>query len=553
MKFNYRYLGSSSVSSSSNSTSMSFAPDTLRSPTHFIGNVNRHIPFREAISALNSVVVSDLRFQPKDRDEYFAWLKEQEETMLAEFMSQASELKTRTDEIRAELDGLRRVRAKLMKPFYAAQNKYFKYLWHYDKDAWFVLDPVITVHPDQVFFECFSQDESTYGCLRCNHDTFERIGDFACGTTNIDYSAGLYNEFQKIRDYKTTQFKIDPDGFEVETGDDDRFVEQKIDLPDSWVRGFLQVSSAMTLPTTSFSLHPMEVHNLLFILKRRKERVGPRSIRFQLTPGKPIVAVFEPWNQELVCHSSVYTGSEAQEIRVWGRRRLLMLERLLPITHSFSVHLLGSGMPSFFVAHMPDMSFTLGLSGWTANDWSRAGNFDLMAPRAEVDMATKERVYAALEKVWFATAEDLGRELSLAPDLVRGALSLYTQAGRVVYDLDKDVYRLRELSREPLPMETLRFSNPREAKANRFVSANLVKVNEVGEKDGRLVVRGTVMDDAKEYSPTLVIDSDQRLWHAECSCDYYYRNKLYKGPCEHILAVRAMHAKQAPEAKADVA
>lgn len=553
MRFDYRYLGNSAVSGDSRSTELSFAPDTLRDPTYFMANLNRHIPFREAISALNAVVVSDLRYQPKDRDEYFAWLKVQEESMLAEFMSQSDDLKNRTSQIRTELDGLRRDSAKLMGPFFKAQNRYFKYLYQYDMDAWMVLDPVITVHPDQVFFECFSQDESTYGCLRCNHDTFERIGDFACGTTNVDYSAGLYNEFQKIRDYKTTQFKIDPGGFEVETQDDDRFIEQKIDLPESWVRGFLQVSSAMTLPMTSFSLHPMEVHNLLFVLRRRKERVGPRSIRFELTPGKPVVAVFEPWNQKLVCSSSIYTGSEHQEIRVWGRRRLLTLERLLPIAHSFSVHLLGSGMPSFFVAHMPDMSFTLGLSGWTANDWSRAGNFDLMAPRADVDTPSKERVYKALEKVWFATAEDLGRELNLAPDIVRGALSLYTQAGRVVFDLANDVYRLRELSREPLPMKTLRFSNPREAKANRLVSAGLVEVLEVGERDGQLVIRGSVTDDAREHAPMLVIDADQRLWNAECSCDHHFRNKLYKGPCEHILAVRGLQAKQAREAQANVA
>jgi hypothetical protein len=48
------------------------------------------------------------------------------------------------------------------------------------------------------------------------------------------------------------------------------------------------------------------------------------------------------------------------------------------------------------------MNFTLGLSGWTANDWSQAGNFDLMAPRAEVDEFTKRRVFDGLKKRWFA-------------------------------------------------------------------------------------------------------------------------------------------------------
>jgi len=41
-------------------------------------------------------------------------------------------------------------------------------------------------------------------------------------------------------------------------------------------------------------------------------------------------------------------------------------------------------MPSFYLADLGDMTFTLGLSGWTTNDWSSAGNFDLLAPRAAV-------------------------------------------------------------------------------------------------------------------------------------------------------------------------
>ena len=65
------------------------------------------------------------------------------------------------------------------------------------RDAWIVLDPVITVHPDEIFFECFSQDDRLTGAVR-DHDTFKRIGDISYGTTNIDYSHALYDEFQRF-------------------------------------------------------------------------------------------------------------------------------------------------------------------------------------------------------------------------------------------------------------------------------------------------------------------------------------------------------------------
>ena len=124
--------------------------------------------------------------------------------------------------------------------------------------------------------------------LSCSHNVFKNIDELSYGTTNIDYSEGLYQEFQKIRDYRNTQFKIDPSGFEVKTELSDQFIEQKINLPDSWVRGFLQVNSALTLPMSTVELHPMDIHNLCFLLRRRKERVGPRSLRIRLKPDQPV-------------------------------------------------------------------------------------------------------------------------------------------------------------------------------------------------------------------------------------------------------------------------
>src|SRR5262249_39786163 len=158
-----------------------------------------------------------------------------------------------------------------------------------------------------------------------------------------------------------------------------------------------------------------------------------------------------PWNYEVVCPRSVYEGSEKTEVRVWGRRRIHILERLIPVARQFKVYLLGKGMPSFYLADLGDMTFTLGLSGWTTNDWSSAGNFDVLARRARGDDQTKQRVFAALKETWFEAPDSLARRLGLERSVVLGALSAYTQAGRAIWDLNKNVYRVRELSREPLP------------------------------------------------------------------------------------------------------
>jgi len=518
---------------------MSFAPDTKREPTYFVAELRQKIEFREAISALHNVVVSDLRFKPKDKTAYKEWAAQREQIDWQEVAGRKAEIEARIKPLQSELSELYKKRSSRWSPFYAARQEYFKYIYRKNRDLWFVLDPVITVHPDEVFFECFSEDESSYGRLGANYEVFENVREFECGTTNIDYSAALYNEFQKIRTYKTTKFEIDPSGFEVQTTNEADFKEVKIDLPDSWVRGFLQVSSAMSLPTVKFDLHPLDIHNICFVLRRRTERESPRSMRYILKPNEPVKIIFEPWNVEITCARSIYQGNESADIRVWGRRRILILERLIPIAKKFTVHLLGTGMPSFYVADLGDLNFTLGLSGWTANDWSKAGNFDLLAPRADVDNYTKQQIFNGLRENWAEEPEKLAKRLNISKDLVLGALGSYTQAGRAIFDLNKGVYRVRELTREPLPMDKLRFANEREESATRFLIAKAVKITQKELKqNGVLELGGTIKDRDKNISVSLTIDSDQRITNANCSCNYFLMNKLFKGPCEHILALR---------------
>lgn len=539
MEFNYSYQSDSTVRNNGKETDVSFSPDASRQPTFFSGSLAKAIPFREAISALHDVVVSDLRWHPKDRTEYLAWREQQDEIDWVAVAQQQKETAEKLEEARLELDTMRRSSAQRMQPYYTAQREYFNYLYKKNYDWWVVLDPVITVHPDEVFFECFSQDESSYGRLSVDYNVFKDVGEFACGTTNVDYSAALYDEFQKIRSYKETKLEVDPSGFEVETSGENAYKEVKIDLPDSWVRGFLQVSSAMAMPMVTFDLHPMDLHNICFVLRRRKEILGPRSIRYILTPGKPVKVVFDPWGIELECPRSKYEGDKSHEIRVWGRRRIHILERLIPIAKKFRVHLLGYGMPSFYLADLGDMTFTLGLSGWTSNDWSSSGNFDLLAPRMEVDLNTQQKVFSGLKENWYETADSLSKRLGLDRATVLGSLSAYTQAGRAIYDLNKSVYRVRELTQDPLPMDRLRFTSEREKTADTIVAGKHVKITSKEEgADKSVSVIGQVDHGDKKYDVTIQIDSDAKLKQGTCTCNFYQQNKLRKGPCEHLLALR---------------
>ena len=104
MRFNYSYQKDSLVNSDASQTSMSFAPDTTRSPTFFRGELRQSVAFREAISALHDVVISDLRWQPKDKMDYKEWAANQELIDWASVAAQQKGTAERLEQARKELE-----------------------------------------------------------------------------------------------------------------------------------------------------------------------------------------------------------------------------------------------------------------------------------------------------------------------------------------------------------------------------------------------------------------------------------------------------------------
>ena len=223
-----------------------------------MGEVGDHLPFREAISALHHAS-SPTCLPTKGPHRLFHWLKGHEQQLLTEALSQQTSIKSAPRFLRNEVSKISKPMSKTMTRS-TGRGKNIS-IGSIRRAAMPGSCSILSYRaPGQDFFECFSRDELACGRLSCDHDTFKRIGDISYGTTNIDYSHALYDESQKIRSYRTTSLAIDPKGFDVQTTGEEVYREEKIDLPDSWVRGFLQVSSAMALPAHVVELHPMDMH-----------------------------------------------------------------------------------------------------------------------------------------------------------------------------------------------------------------------------------------------------------------------------------------------------
>jgi predicted nucleic acid-binding Zn finger protein len=146
-----------------------------------------------------------------------------------------------------------------------------------------------------------------------------------------------------------------------------------------------------------------------------------------------------------------------------------------------------------------------------------------------------QSVYLELRKHWFSNETDLAKTMGLETAVITKSLETFTQAGKVIYDLKHKVYRVRELKREGIDLEDLRFSSETDKAAYVLMEQNAVANLKVSEQNGDIFLKSRV---SEYYKTTVRIDKDLKIIAATCTCSYYNKNKMTKGPCEHILATR---------------
>jgi len=531
-----RYAGASQVIAEGGKTTLAIVGEEQRGGVRGTGRVKAPLALREALSALHDVVQSDFRYVPKDRSAYLAYMR-----------------------LRKQAAGMNA---------WEAQRAYVDWIQRNDPLAFAVLDPIVTVHPDELFFEVFSKDEGSYAKLGVDWsalDADDDQGARAYGTTNIDFSQALFDGVQRMRSYRETRIAVGAEAVSLGTAGTPEVVEKKIQVPDTWLRGFLQVQSAGTLPRTVFRLAAVDLYNVLRHLRMNADagraaetaaaagaskgapvRKG-RGVRVELIPGEPPRLVLEPWETVITSTAGAYGGRAPEVVRIWGRRRLMLLKRLLPFIDHIDVHLLGSGLPSFYVLTMGPLTFTLGLSGFTSSNWAQAVSFDLLLPRRS-SSAALDKVIAHLEKRWSASAEQIAKDLKLSSSEVLEALQVGCQQGRLMFDVARGVYRYRPLTAAPLDPARFEFRNDRERRAHDLCAekgaVRVVTENRIWGVGVELVGRVAVAADKREYRPELVIEDDGRVKKADCTCAFFRKHQLKEGPCEHLIALRLTEARE---------
>lgn len=439
----------------------------------------------------------------------------------------------------------------------------------WSRDNWtgegdvFSLDPVVTVHPDRIFFEAFTGDQSAYAALLLDPALFETEGEVRTGTTNVDFTAWLWGALGELRSSRDTWLRIDPGGFAVETKNAGGRFEPKVDVPDSWVRGFLQVQAGMAFPGTRVSVRPVDLLAAIRFLNFTKAKVSPRALRYEFFPGQDARLVLEPWEHTVPLRGATHGYTEPRIIRTWGRRRLKLIEPLLPFADRVDIYLKGRGLPSFYAVKLPGMTFLLGLSGWSGKTWTGAGSFDLLGGSTPPSAALVDSVARALAERYTATEKDLAEQFAQPPAKIHAALTRLCRLGRAMFDVESRAFRHRELFADPIDEARLYPPDPRSEEAAAFLAKDEVKIELCEPQETRKVrqlktpdgpvtrtivyrdwrVTGRVADvDPVE----IVIDDQGRVIFGKCPCAFFQENLLGSGPCAHMIALhRASEPKRA--------
>ena len=545
MNLTLAYRGRSAIVSGRAGLAVSLAPNLRRDRVGFDGTLRHPVRFREAIGALHDVVVSDLRFMPRDKSAYEAYAAEQKKAARPSSARPWSSRRGRRSSKRCRNSPTPSPKASIAASGRCARStgtpaqKYANHLSKHDPELWRLLmpcDPVITVAPDVLFFECFSADESSYGCLTVDRDAFAAERDVALGTTNVDYSWTLYEHFQKLRSYRETRFPIDPAGFEVQTGRGDGLPRGE-DRPAAALAARVHADAGGDEPAEPPGAgQPRGPVQRPGLPEAAPGGAEPAGGPLRAEPGRPVAIVLEPWERRIVLHGTPYDGPRSETIRTWGRDRLRVLARLLPLLDGAEVYLLGTGLPSFWSIRMGEMRLLLGLSGWTANDWTGAvrARPDRPPGRAErgPPRATSPRPSGAKPAQTF---EEVRARTGAAAPFVAAGLNRLASLGQLIHDLHAGLYRWRQIMPVALSLDQIGPETPETVAARTLVAERKVHLTRDDRRpDGLRILEGNV----PERPVSLLLDADGRMLRGKCTCSHHFSGGLRKGPCRHLQALR---------------
>jgi hypothetical protein len=361
-------------------------------------------------------------------------------------------------------------------------------------------DPVVTSNGDRLRFESFSACCGVHARLDVLPGALDGPA-LATGTTNVDFNPPMRQALAGIGGLDPLHLSV---GEEVTvTTLDESVTEQRVPLPERWLKGFAEVQVAGSAMRPVLDVPVIEARRFIGSLPRA---TGARTAPVWAVPaGRGLRLTGRP-GRDAVCLA--------------GPERLRVLEPLLRFATRLRAYApTGSGTTaSAWELQLYDARLTVTLSPEVSRGFSGEGGVlrDLADPRSADDALLVSALLAFEPRIDVA---DLARQAGLEEERVLRALTRLGAAGRVGFDNAEEAWFHRELPYDPGALEAM---HPRLRDALDLVAAGAVEVSE----DAATVRSGDV-----QY----VLRRTSDGWR--CSCPWFGKHRDSRGPCKHVLAV----------------
>lgn len=364
-------------------------------------------------------------------------------------------------------------------------------------------DPIVTSGDGVLRFEGFSTCRSLAVRVDLLPDGMETLHQ-SHGTTNVDFNQPMRSALTRINDRDAMSLAIDENAFVLVHGEES-LLERKVDLPLSWLKGLASIPTISSQCETVAELAGPAIAVLFRDLPRTGNgrefhwlHPSPRGIRIGRTPAD-------------------------EAVRLTGAKRLLVLQPLIQAARKLTVATNAARDLTLWTLHFDHSRLTLALSPEVWRGFSGEG-----AALDDLSRGLTPEIAEALFCDGPSTfdAEAAAIELGVSLPEIRTALAHLASQGQLGYDhIDAVWYRRKIPGNEAL----IRQTNPRLAQAEAFLAENAVVI----ESRLRETVRGRVGAD-----PSAAHHVETGSHGSRCTCFWFGRFGLSRGPCSHILALR---------------
>ncbi|MBN9644864.1 SWIM zinc finger family protein [Corynebacterium mendelii] len=382
-------------------------------------------------------------------------------------------------------------------------------------------DPVVTATDKGLVFESFSACCGVYARMDIDHDSLD-TAYIARGVTNIDAGPDLRAALVSVTPGEPLHLSVGSGHLEVTTLGD-RVREEKVSLPDRWLKGFAETQVLASTVTKKITL---DKAGLVRFIGGLPKNTATKSVVWATPVGRGV---------------RLGSASTQGSVCLAGPERLRVIQPLIRFAHTLEAYspkntAKGDATCSFWVLHVPGGRITIGLSPEKSRGFSGEGQLlDALSSDTVGDDADKVSSVLAFDPV--IDIDWLAGQTGLDHKRVAAALGVLASSGQVGFDVARGCYFHRPL---PLSADSLEKIHPRLAGARKLVEAGAVKPSESGSRTdgpdipGGVPVLFTVTSGGVDYRVGITADPATDT----CTCPWYAKYSGTRGPCKHVLAAR---------------